>query len=229
MLPLLSGAIENTRRQIRDPKIRDSMVLEDDMKSKLWRSAVALMFLFHGSLYAQQQKAPEVRRVVTALDANGKAVVMFDSAVALTSLRSPNPATEMWVTDKSPSDFSWTADRGKTPVHLTPPRGGTVFRIVDFVPITPKIEAMDINTMMKVAGADAPSKGLPPRHPMMHRTRSLDYAIIMSGEIDMLLDDTEVHLKAGDVIVQQATNHAWVNRGKEVCRVAFILMDSQEP
>jgi len=51
----------------------------------------------------------------------------------------------------------------------------------------------------------------------------------MSGEIDMLLDDTEVHLKAGDVIVQQATNHAWVNRGKEVCRVAFILMDSQEP
>jgi len=88
---------------------------------------------------------------------------------------------------------------------------------------------MDINTMMKVAGADAPSKGLPPRHPMMHRTRSLDYAIIMSGEIDMLLDDTEVHLKAGDVIVQQATNHAWVNRGKEVCRVAFILMDSQEP
>jgi uncharacterized cupin superfamily protein len=64
---------------------------------------------------------------------------------------------------------------------------------------------------------------------MMHRTRGLDYAIIMSGEIDMLLDDTEVHLKAGDVIVQQATNHAWVNRGKEVCRVAFILMDSQEP
>ena len=64
---------------------------------------------------------------------------------------------------------------------------------------------------------------------MMHRTRSLDYAIIMSGEIDMLMDDTEVHLKAGDVVVQQATNHAWVNRGKEVCRIAFILMDSQEP
>ena len=64
---------------------------------------------------------------------------------------------------------------------------------------------------------------------MMHRTRSLDYAIIMSGEIDMLLDEGEVHLKAGDVVVQQATNHAWLNRGKEVCRVAFILMDSQEP
>jgi uncharacterized cupin superfamily protein len=64
---------------------------------------------------------------------------------------------------------------------------------------------------------------------MMHRTRTLDYAIIMSGEIDMLLDDSEVHLQAGDVVVQQATNHAWVNRGKEICRIAFILIDSSEP
>ena len=199
------------------------------MQTKLSYAIAGVMLMFAGNLGAQQQKPPEIRRVVTALDANGKAVVMFDGAAALTSLRSPNPATEMWVTDKSPSDYSSTADRGKTPVHLTPPKGGTIFRIVDFVPITPKIEAMDINTMMKVAGADAPAKGLPPRHPMMHRTRSLDYAIIMSGEIDMLLDDTVVHLKAGDVVVQQATNHAWVNRGKEVCRIAFILMDAQEP
>ena len=83
--------------------------------------------------------------------------------------------------------------------------------------------------MMKVVGDHAPAKGLPPRHPMMHSTRSLDYAIIMSGEIDMLLDDSEVHLKAGDVVVQQATNHAWVNRSGKPCRVAFILIDSQEP
>ncbi len=89
---------------------------------------------------------------------------------------------------------------------------------------------MDMNTMQKVVGeAGTPKKGLPPRHPMMHRTRTLDYAIVISGEIDMLLDDGEVHLKAGDVVVQQATNHAWVNRGKEPCRIAFILMDSQEP
>jgi len=89
------------------------------------------------------------------------------------------------------------------------------------VPTDKKIESMDINTMMKVVGDHAPAKGLPPRHPMMHRTRSLDYAIILSGEIDMLLDDSEVHLKAGDVVVQQATNHAWVNRSGKPCRVAF--------
>ena len=66
----------------------------------------------------------------------------------------------------------------------------------------------------------------PPRHPAMHWTASVDYAIVMSGEIDMLLDDSEVHLKAGDVVVQQGTNHAWVNRGTAPCRIAFILIDA---
>ena len=63
----------------------------------------------------------------------------------------------------------------------------------------------------------------------MHRTRTVDYALILSGEIDMMLDDTVLHLKTGDVVVQQATNHAWINRGNAPCRVAFILMDAQEP
>jgi len=200
------------------------------MKRKLFLVAVIAASMSAGFVIAQQQGKPsEVRRVVTKIDASGKAIAMFDSIVPLKSLRSPNPAGEMWVTDKSPPDFSWTGDRAEMKVHLTPPKGGTIFRIVDFVPTSEKVEKMDINTMMKVVGADAPAKGLPPRHPMMHRTRSVDYAIIMSGEIDMLLDDSEVHLKAGDVVVQQATNHAWVNRGKSLCRVAFILIDSQEP
>ena len=64
------------------------------------------------------------------------------------------------------------------------------------------------------------------RHATMHRTKSIDYAVVISGEIDMLLDDSEVHLKAGDVLVQQGTNHAWVNRGKENCRIAFVLIDA---
>jgi mannose-6-phosphate isomerase-like protein (cupin superfamily) len=199
------------------------------MKKILSWSILCLGVVVVDAASAQQQKPPEVRRVVTALDASGKAVALFDGKVPLTSFRSPNPASEMWVTDRSPSDYSSSEDRAKTKVGLTPPKGGTLFRIVDFVPTTKNIDQMDINTMMKVAGADAPKKGLPPRHPMMHRTRSLDYAIIMSGEIDMMLDDSVVHLKAGDVVVQQATNHAWINRSKKPCRVAFILMDAQEP
>ncbi len=176
-----------------------------------------------------QQKTPEVRRVVTALDANGRAVALFDGPVQLKSLRSPNPAGEMWVSDQYPPAYSWKDDRAQIKVGLIPPANGTIFRIVDFPPMKPEVEKMDINTMMKVVGDHAPAKGVPVRHPMMHRTRSLDYAIIMSGEIYMLLDDGEVLMKAGDVVVQQATNHAWVNRSKEVCRIAFILMDGKEP
>src|SRR5690348_6167209 len=125
-------------------------------RNLLWMIAGAI---FAGSVAAQP---PEVRRVVTKLDASGKAVVMFDGEVALATLRSPNPASEMWVTPGSPPDFSWTADRAKTKVGLVPPKGGTIFRIVEFVPTDKKIESMDINTMMKVVGDHAPAKGLPP-------------------------------------------------------------------
>ncbi len=176
------------------------------------------------------QNTKEVRRVVTGLDSNGKAVAIFDAPVPLATLRSPNPAGDMWITSKSPTDYSAKEDWAKiNSVGVSPPHGGTIFRIVEFPPTTERVSSMDVNTMMKVIGDHAPKRGLPPRHSMMHRTRSLDYALILSGEIDMLLDDTEVHLKAGDVLVQQATNHAWVNRGKENCRIAFILMDAQEP
>jgi hypothetical protein len=74
--------------------------------------------------------------------------------------------------------------------------------------------------------ADVPKRGAPPSNPLMHRTRTVDYAIVISGEIDMLLDAGPVHLKAGDVIVQQATNQAWLNHGKQPCRIALVLMDS---
>ena len=63
----------------------------------------------------------------------------------------------------------------------------------------------------------------------MHRTRTCDYAFVLSGEIDMLLDDSEVHLKTGDILIQQGTNHAWVNRSNEVCRIAFVLVDAVDP
>ena len=181
-----------------------------------------------GYVVAQQKPAPEIRRVVTKLDSSGKAVVMIDEKTKLVAPRPPNLVANIWVADKAQPDFSWSDDRGKTKVGVAP-KAGSIFRVVDFAPESAGGHPTDVNAMMKVIGADAPKKGLPPRHPGMHRTRSLDYAVIISGEIDMLLDEGEVHLKAGDVVVQQATNHAWVNRSGKPCRVAFILMDSQEP
>ncbi len=173
--------------------------------------------------------AAEVRRVVTKLGPDGKAVVMLDSAVPLVTQRVPAEVGDIWVTDKSPPDVSSADDRGKLHPGIAPPPGGTIFRVIEFPPTPTEVEKMDVNTLMKAVGPRAPAKGLPPRHALMHRTRTLDYIVVLSGEIDMLLDDSEVHLKAGDVMVQQASNHAWVNRGKEPARVAFILIDSQEP
>ncbi len=199
------------------------------MKRKIVFAAMGAALFFAGYAAAQQKPAHDIRRVVTKLDDSGKAVVMFDGRVPLSGERPPNFVANMWVTDKSLPDFSSTDDRGTTKTGITPPKNGTAFRIVDFAPEPAAVKKMDMNTLMRVVGADAPKKGMPPRHPMMHRTRTLDYAIILSGQIDMLLDDSVVHLKAGDVVVQQATNHAWVNRSKKPARVAFILMDSQEP
>jgi mannose-6-phosphate isomerase-like protein (cupin superfamily) len=106
---------------------------------------------------------------------------------------------------------------------LSPPDNGTAIRVVEFPPLDPAAEAkMDPDFMMKVVGDHAPARGLPVKHPLMHRTRTVDYAVILTGQIDMMLDDTVVHVKAGDVVIQQATNHAWINRGTQPCRILTI-------
>jgi mannose-6-phosphate isomerase-like protein (cupin superfamily) len=181
-------------------------------------------------LASSSATASDIRRVVTGLDANDKAIALFDSVLPLTPGKSGNPATNLWITDSSPPGFSSKEDNATKPIGLTPPDNGTVIRVVEFPPLSSDAEAkMDPNLMMKVVGDHAPTRGLAVKNPLMHRTRTVDYAIIMSGEMDMMLDDAMVHVKAGDVVIQQATNHAWINRGAEPCRVIFVLMDSKQP
>jgi mannose-6-phosphate isomerase-like protein (cupin superfamily) len=175
-------------------------------------------------------KTGELRRVVTKIDASGEAVVMSDEKVPLLATRSPNGVGEIWVTTKSPAQLSFDEDLAHTKTGIQPPRNGTIFRVVDFPPITEATEKQPADMLSKIVGAEnTPKKGLPAKHPYMHRTRSLDYAIVLSGEIEMMMDDQTLNFKAGDIIVQQATNHAWINRSKELARVAFVLMDSEEP
>lgn len=177
----------------------------------------------------------DIRRVVTTHDETGKAIVLFDGANPHKVVRQPTGLVSrvVWATDATPADMAGRQDRAAVKLGIAPPPGGSIFRIVDFPPMSRDMEALDPSYMAKFVGHGpddhAPSKFRPPRHPFMHRTRSLDYAIVLSGEIDMLLDDGELHLNAGDVIVQQGTNHAWVNRGKETCRIAFVLIDAREP
>jgi quercetin dioxygenase-like cupin family protein len=142
----------------------------------------------------------QVRRVVTGHHANRRAMVTIDET--MTNPQTPRPgaaASLIWTTGTIPADNSGSEDGGARQVGTTLP-GGTVFRVIEFRP------------------------GVAPR---MHRTDSIDYAVVMSGEIDMALDNSEVHLEAGDVLVQRGTIHNWINRGDKPCVIAFVLNDAK--
>src|SRR5512142_982225 len=142
----------------------------------------------------------QVRRVVTAHDANGRAVVKIDEICKNVISRRPGQTSCVaWTTQTFPVDNTGDEDQSNRQVGTTLDNG-TVFRIVEFGP------------------------GVAPRN---HRTDSIDYAVVISGEIDMELDDSVVHLKAGDVIVQRGTIHNWVNRGTQPCTIAFVLIDAK--
>lgn len=141
-----------------------------------------------------------IRRVITGHDSEGKAVVRIDDVGAnRASKRKNQMAQVIWTTEDLPVDFAEDGeDKGSREIGTTI-AGGSVFRVVEFGP------------------------GVAPRN---HRTDSIDYAVVMSGEIDMEMDDTVVHLKAGDVLVQRGTIHNWVNNGSDPCVIAFSLIAS---
>src|SRR3569832_2172705 len=166
--------------------------------------------------------ASDIRRVVVGLDADSKAVVMFDNRMPLQAGPYGLQSTNLWVTNSYQIGFSFKDDTASIPVGVSPLDNGTKFRVVEFPPLDAATEAkMEPGFLMKAVGSVAPAKGRPVTHPLMHRTRSVDYAVVLSGEIDMMLDESTVHLKPGDTVVQQATNHAWVNHGTETCRILF--------
>ena len=142
----------------------------------------------------------QIRRVVTGHDASGKAVVTYDEICKeQLSFRKGADVTNVWSSAGFPIDNSGQLDEAKAIVGTTRDNG-TVFRVIEYGP------------------------GVAPRN---HRTNTLDYAIVLSGEIDMEMDDEVVHLKAGDVLVQRGTIHNWVNRSKEPCVIAFVLIDAK--
>jgi quercetin dioxygenase-like cupin family protein len=144
--------------------------------------------------------ALQVRRVVTGHDQNGRAVVSIDElSKNLVSGRPGQMGCVVWTTQGFPVENTGSEDAGlrKTGTTL---RDGTVFRVVEFGP------------------------GVSPRN---HRTDSIDYAVVISGEIDMQLDDSVVTLKAGDVLVQRGTIHNWINKTDKPCVIAFVLIDAK--
>jgi quercetin dioxygenase-like cupin family protein len=141
-----------------------------------------------------------VRRVITGHDATGRAIVKIDEvAKHVTTGRPGAQACNVWTTEGFPANNDGDADEGLRKVGTTL-ANGTIFRVIEFSP------------------------GLAARN---HRTDSIDYIVVISGEIDMELDDSVVRLKAGDVMVQRGTIHNWVNRGAAPCVLAVILVDAK--
>jgi mannose-6-phosphate isomerase-like protein (cupin superfamily) len=175
-----------------------------------------------------------VRRVVTGHLPDGRSTVLIDDAAPNVKARhAGNASTLLWVTDTSPAKPAG-ADNAARDIAVPPPPRGTIFRIAEFPPgVGGQIgedAALFHEALLRDFGIGADVRpGHPPRHPAMHRTRSVDYVVVLEGEIDLLLDDRDVRLKAGDVVVQQATNHAWINRGTATCRLAMVFVDAEEP
>ena len=142
-----------------------------------------------------------IRRVVTGHDADGKASVRIEDVAANRGSERANHATQViWTTDDLPVGFAEDGeDKGAREIGTTI-LGGSVFRVVTYEP------------------------GVSPRN---HRTDSIDYAVVISGEIDMEMDGGAVHLRAGDVLVQRGTVHNWVNNGTEPCIIAFTLINAE--
>jgi quercetin dioxygenase-like cupin family protein len=146
-----------------------------------------------------------VRRIVTGHDENGKAIVLIDGEPGNTRTSAAgNTSTLMWCTDRTPAAMplgEHIEDMGARVIGTPPPPNGTRFTVNEIAP-----------------GGRAGN---------MHRTETIDYVIVLSGEVEMDLDDSSVTMRAGDVMIQRGTNHAWINRGSEPARVAFVLIDAE--
>jgi quercetin dioxygenase-like cupin family protein len=147
---------------------------------------------------------PPIRRIVTGHDARNVAKVIIEGPA--TNAKYPSQglvSTLIWSTEQTPADIAvgeTIEDMGARILGTAPPANGTRFAVIDFPP---------------------------GNKPGMHRTETIDYVIVLEGEIEMDMDDSTVKLKAGDVMVQRGTNHAWANRSDKRARVAFVLIDAK--
>jgi len=174
-----------------------------------------------------------IRRVVTGHDEKGKAIVVSDAPAPFVITNPARPgyiSTDIWRTAATPAPV--VAHHEETtmgPRRQMPEKNGTVFRINRVMPETDEIRNMSVEQSKKLFAAlgneQASTFGKNARHPLMHRTATIDYVLILSGEIYCVLDDSEVLLKAGDMMVQCGTNHAWSNRSNAPCDIAFVLID----
>ena len=178
--------------------------------------------------------ARPIRRVVTGHNKSGKAVVLSDGAVPVVHSNPMRPGQlsyEVWKTSEMPIPMAAVEPEptgGKRQLHPVP--NGTVFRISEVPPESDAIRNLTPEAARAAFAAsnaeDASTWGRGGRHPLMHRTETVDYAVVLEGEITLILDEgDDIKLSAGDVVIQRGTRHAWANRSGRPARMAFILID----
>ncbi|MFI8395836.1 cupin domain-containing protein [Pseudomonas sp. NPDC078863] len=179
------------------------------------------------------QALPPFKRVVTGHDADGRAVIASCGPTASVFALQAVPGTvfhELWNSSASPAVLDNGGDPTDKPLQLSPDPHGSVIRVVDIPPdsMQNQISAADAAAVFAEMGqSEAGTGDASARHRLMHRTETLDYGIVTEGEVWLVLDDQEVQLKRGDVVVQRGTNHAWSNRTEAMARMVFILLDGR--
>jgi len=175
------------------------------------------------------------RRIVTGHNDKGVAIVASDTSPPEQRPMGPNGPRffEVWNTSGAPATIDrFSVDPPVAGLVLTPPVRGTRIRVNEFPPESAQDSSPDMAEALKqfenIGGANAFTGGHgSDRHALMHRTSTIDYGIVLEGEITLILDEDETVVKAGDIVIQRGTNHAWANRGTTNCRIAFILVDGQ--
>jgi mannose-6-phosphate isomerase-like protein (cupin superfamily) len=169
-----------------------------------------------------------VRRVVTGHDTAGKSILLMDGLAPNIKEMASMPGlalTDLWETTGAPASNAGNADNADRPVRLEPPQNGTILRIVEFPPDAAWRGRTDGRAGFDSIGAghaqDAHSSD-----PMMHKTASVDYIIVLKGEIHAIMEKGETLLKPGDILIQRGTNHSWSVRGNEPCIVAAVLVSA---
>jgi hypothetical protein len=173
-----------------------------------------------------------VRRIVTGHNRERRSIISLDSAPRTIEFKAV-PGTvfhELWNTNEMPVRIDNADDPTGRPLQLHPTTHGSIIRIVDIPPdsVQNKVSAEDVAAGFAAMGAGHAIEGQgKARHRLMHRTQTIDYGLVLAGEIWLLVDEGEVRLGPGDIVIQRGTNHAWSNRTEEVARIAFILLDGK--
>jgi Cupin domain len=170
-----------------------------------------------------------IRRVVTEEDASGRAHIVEDRRVPALSVpeRPGYNVSNIWVTGDTPAPIGAPDSIAGHKGVLPPPRG-TVLRVIDYPPEVsdPAERRRQLAATFGTLYPDAEHR-IDDKHPGMHRTETVDYAIVLEGEIVAMLDDSETVLRAGDILIQRGTNHAWANRSGKPARICFVLIDGK--